>query len=91
MTIKKALESKEVAIEIELQLTIKTVVDEFMTRFQKEEPMIHLLYASSEKLFKTRSMLKDRKWTERVTNFDIKVDEVNMQHSNDKFATKQGK
>ena len=48
----KALESKEVAVEIEFLLTIKPVFDEFMIKFQKEEPMIHLLYASSEKLLK---------------------------------------
>ena len=34
------LESKEVWVEIEFLLTIKPVLDEFMTKFQREEPMI---------------------------------------------------
>ena len=52
LAIKKALESKEVTVEIEFLLTIKPVFNEFITKFQKE-PMIHLLHASSEKVLKT--------------------------------------
>ena len=48
LVIKRGLESKEVWVEIEFLLIIKPVFDEFMTEFQREEPMIHLLYASSE-------------------------------------------
>ena len=67
LTIKKALESKEVAAEIEFLLTINPVFDEFMTKFQKEEPMIHLLYASSEKLLKTpmSRLLKEKAYMDR--------------------------
>ena len=32
--------------------TIKLICDSFMTRFQAEEPMIHLLYSNCEKLLK---------------------------------------
>ena len=39
IVIKKALESKEVGVEIELLLNIKQIF-EFLTRFQKEEPML---------------------------------------------------
>ena len=60
LAIKKALESKEVAVEIEFLLTIKPLFDEFMTKFQKEEPMIHLLYASSEKLLKNNEYIVKR-------------------------------
>ena len=95
LAIKKALESKEVAVEIEFLLTIKLVFDEFMTNFQKEEPMIHLLYASSEKLLKTTMsrLLKEKAYMDRKGDElkEVKVDEVNMQLSNDKFTTKQGK
>ena len=95
LTIKKALESKEVAVEIEFLLTIKPAFDEFMTKFQKEEPMIHLLYASSEKVLKTTMsrLLKEKAYMDRKGDKlkEVKVDEVNMQLSNDKFTTKQGK
>ena len=50
---KNALESKEVEVEIEFLLSIKPIFDEFLTRFQKEEPMIHLLHSNCEKLLKT--------------------------------------
>ena len=40
IVIKKALDSKEVEVEIEFLLSIKPIFDEFLTRFQKEEPMI---------------------------------------------------
>ena len=95
LAIKKALESKEVAVEIEFLLTIKLLFDEFMTKFEKEELMIHLLYARSEKLLKrTMSrLLKEKAYMDRKCDKlkEVKVDEVNMQLSNDKFTTKQGK
>ena len=94
LAIKKALESKEVAVEIEFLLTIKPVFDEFITNFQKEEPMSCLLYASSEKLLKTtmNRLLKEKAYMDRKGHKlkEVKVDEVNMQLSNDKFTTKQG-
>ena len=74
------MESKEVAVEIEFLLTIKPVFDEFMTKFQKEEPMIHLLYASSEKLLKTTMsrLLKEKAYMDRKGDKlkEVKVDEV---------------
>ena len=66
-----------------------------MTKFQKEEPMIHLLYASSEKLLKTTMsrLLKEKAYMDRKGDKlkEVKVDEVNMQLSNDSFITKQGR
>ena len=44
LDIKKGLESHEIAVEIEFIITVKPLFDEFMTKFQKEEPMIHLLH-----------------------------------------------
>ena len=51
--VKRDLESKEIAVEIEFLIAVKPLFHEFMTKFQKEEPMIHLLYPSCEKLLKT--------------------------------------
>ena len=53
LDIKRGLESKEIAVEIEFLIAVKPLFDEFMTKFQKEEPMIHLLYPGCEKLLKT--------------------------------------
>ena len=52
MAIKKSLESNDVAIEVEFLISIKPIFDNFMTKFQAEEPMIHLLYSNCEKLLK---------------------------------------
>ena len=48
--VKRGLESKEIAVEIEFLIAVKPLFDEFMTKFQKEELMIHLLHPSCEKL-----------------------------------------
>ena len=53
LSIKRALESKEIDVEIELIISTKPLFDEFMTKFQMEDPMIHMLYPSSVKLLKT--------------------------------------
>ena len=51
LAIKKALDSKEVEIEIEFLISIKPIF-EFMTKFQMERPVIHLLHSSCVKLLK---------------------------------------
>ena len=95
MAIKRGLESKEVWVEIEFLLTIKPVFDEFMTKFQEEEPMIHLLYANSVKLLKTTMsrLLKEQAYVDKKGDKlkEVNVDEVNIQLTSDKFGTKQGK
>ena len=53
LDVKKGLESCEIAVEIEFIIRVKPLFDEFMTKFQKEEPMIHLLHPNCEKLLKT--------------------------------------
>ena len=40
MTIKKSLESKDVAIQVEFLISIKPIFDNFMTKFQAEEHII---------------------------------------------------
>ena len=52
LSMKKSLGSKEVDVDIKFLIRIKPVFDEFMMKFQKEEPMIHVLYLSTEKLLK---------------------------------------
>ena len=42
LDVKKGLKSKEVAVEIEFLIAVKPLFDEFITKFQKEEPMIHM-------------------------------------------------
>ena len=53
LSIKKSLGPKEVDVEIQFLINFKPVFDDFMIKVQKEEPMIHLLYPSTEKLLKT--------------------------------------
>ena len=43
LSIKSALESKEVDVEIEFIISTKPLFDEFMTKFKMETPMIHML------------------------------------------------
>ena len=50
---RKHLSQKEVDTEIAFLISIKPVFDEFMTRFQRKDPMIHLLHPTCEKLLKT--------------------------------------
>ena len=44
LSMKRALESKEVDVEIEFIISTKLLFDEFVTKFQMEEQMIHMLY-----------------------------------------------
>ena len=67
MTIKKSLESKDVAIQVEFLISIKPIFDNFMTKFQAEEPMIHLLYSNCENTVKPLKVsVKIKKYIEMV-------------------------
>ena len=57
LSIKKALESKEVATETAFLISIKPVLDKLMTKFQIEEPVIHLLHPNHKKLLKKNNGL----------------------------------
>ena len=56
--IMQVLENLSLPFKLMLSLGIdgpnvnKSILDEFLTKFQKEEPMIHLLYPNCEKLLK---------------------------------------
>ena len=67
LSIKRALESKEVDVEIEFIICTKPLFDEFMTESKMEEPMIHMLYPSSVKLLKTAlgRLMKSETYTEK--------------------------
>ena len=92
LAIKRGLESKEVWVEIEFLLTIKPVFDEFMIKFQREVPMIHLLYENSVKLLKTTMsrLLKEQAYVDKKGDKlkEVNIDEVNIQLTSDKFRTK---
>ena len=94
LDIKKGLESREIAVEIELIITVKPLFDEFMTKFQKEEPVIHLLHPNCEKLLKTvmGRLLKSKAYTEKKGRalIDIDVDNVQLHLSTDQFKLIQG-
>ena len=77
MSIKKAFNSKEVNVEIEFFTT-------GMKKFQKEEPVIHLLYPSSEKLVETTvgRLLKSKAYTkkkEKTLTREVDVENVYFQ------------
>ena len=93
-TIRNALESKEVEIQMEFLISIKPIFDEFLTKFQKEEPMIHLLYPNCEKLLKlTIGRLMKNKVYKDKRGEDLKkinVEKVEMQLTSDQFKQMQG-
>ena len=93
-TIQNALESKEVEIQMEFLISIKPIFDEFLTKFQKEEPMIHLLYPNCEKLLKLtigrpmkNKVYKDKRGEDLKK---INVEKVEMQLTSDQFKQMQG-
>ena len=93
-TIQNALESKEVEIQMKFLISIKPIFDEFLTKFQKEEPMIHLLYPNCEKLLKlTIGRLMKNKVYKDKRGEDLKkinVEKVEMQLTSDQFKQMQG-
>ena len=92
--VKGGLESKEIAVEIEFLIAVKPQFDEFMTKFQKEEPMIHLLYPSCEKLLKTvmARLLKSKAYKDKKgrTLMEVDVENCKLQLSTDQFKTMIG-
>ena len=52
LSIKSAVESREVQLEMEFIKSIKPLFDDFLTKFQKEEPMVHLLSPSCRTFWK---------------------------------------
>ena len=88
--IKRSLDSREV--EIEFLISIKPICDEFMTKFQMEKLMIHLLHSSCVKMLKValegcwKGMFaltrRARHWKKLVLRLQLK---------NDQFKTMQGK
>ena len=93
-TIQNALESKEAEIQMEFLISIKPIFDEFLTKFQKEEPMIHLLYPNCEKLLRlTIGRLMKNKVYKDKRGEDLKkvnVEKVEMQLTSDQFKQMQG-
>ena len=95
ISIKKALESKEVDTEIAFLLSIKPVFDEFMTKFQRQEPMIHLLHPNCEKLLKTTMarLMKSKVYTDKKGKVlkEVDVEDLSLQLNSDRFKSMQVK
>ena len=94
MAIKKSLVSKEAKIGVEFLISIKPVFDIFMTKFQAEEPMIHLLYSNCEKLLKeAMGRLKKSKEYMHKKGKDLQkvnADDVIQQLEKAEFMAMQG-
>ena len=95
LLIKKPLDSKEVDGEVTLLISIKPVFDEFMTKVQREEPMIHLLHLNCEKLLKSAKarLMKSKVHTEKKGKAlkEVDVEYVNLQLTSDWFKAVQGR
>ena len=94
LSIKRALESKEVDVEIEFIISTKPLF-ELMTKLQMEEPRTHMLYPSSVKLLKTAMsrLMKSKVYTEKsgVALKQVNVEDVELQMKNDQFKAMQGR
>ena len=94
LDVKKGLESKEIAVEMEFLIAVKPLCDKFITKFQKEEPMIHLLYPYCENLLKgvMGRLLKSRAYTDKkgATLKQVDVEKVELQLNIKQFKSMQG-
>ena len=94
IAIKKALESEEVEVEIEFLISIKPIFDQFLTRFQKEEPVTHLLHSNCEKLLKTamERLMQSKSCIDKRHNAlkEEDCENVELQLKNDQFKAMQG-
>ena len=94
LSIKRALESKEVDVEIEFIISTKSLCDEFMTKFQMEEPIIHM-YPSSVNLLKTAMsrLMRSRVYIEKSVAAlkQVNVEDVEVQLKNDQCKAMQGR
>ena len=55
---------------MEFLISIKSIFDSFMTKFQAEETMIHLLYSNCEKLLKVAvgRLMKSKEYIHKKGN-----------------------
>ena len=86
--------SKEVDKKVAFLIS-KPVFDELMTKFQREEPMIHLLHPNCEKLLKTKMarLTKSKVYTEKKGSAlkELDIEDMNLQLNSDRFKAMQGK
>ena len=94
LDVKKGLESKEVAVEIKFLIAVKPLFDEFITKFQKEELMIHLSCPNCEKLLKgvMGRLLKSKEYINKkgATLKQVGVKKVELQLNIEQFKGMQG-
>ena len=92
--IKRSHESKEVSLEMVFLVSIKPMFDDFMTKFQKQEPMVHMLHNNCQQLLKVAMgrLLKSASFSNKegkeLTN--ISVDDVSLQMGTEDLKTMQG-
>lgn len=90
----KSLQSRRLEAQMEFLVSVKPLFDEFLTRFQKEEPMIHKLYPGCEKLLKVAMsrMLKSEVYqsVEGRNLLHIDLDDVSLYLEEKDFVKVQG-
>ena len=90
----KSLQSRRLEAQMEFLVSVKPLFDEFLTRFQKEEPMIHKLYPGCEKLLKVAMsrMFKSEVYqsVEGRNLLHIDLDDVSLYLEEKDFVKVQG-
>ena len=90
LPIKRALEAKEVDVEIEFIISTKPLFNMFITKFKMEEPTVHML-CPNVKLMKTAMsrLMKSKVFTEKygAALNQVSVEYVELQLKNDQFKT----
>jgi hypothetical protein len=90
-----SLQSRKLELQMEFLVSVKPLFDEFLTRFQMEEPMIHKLYPACAKLLKVAMsrMLRSDVYNsvEGRNLLNIDVDDVTLYLEDKDFVTVQGK
>ena len=71
LSIKKALESKELNTEIAFLISTMPIIDDFIKKFQREEALKHLSYPNCEKVLKTTMarLMKSKVYTEKKRKY----------------------
>ena len=79
---RKHLESREVYKETAFLISIMSVLDEFITKFQREQPLSNLSHPNYEKLLKTTMarLMKIKVYTEKKGKAPkkVSVEDVNL-------------
>ncbi len=90
----RSLQSRRLDVQMEFLVNVKPLFDEFLTRFQKEEPMIHKLCPGCEKLLRVAMgrLLKSEVYqsVEGRNLLHIDLDDVSLYLEEKEFVKVQG-